>query len=287
LLTAYNNAGRPAAQFRNEKTGVIASLIISENLSGNPTSESCGNDIINGIRKEEGQLLSNESEGKMSDGHGGTYATYSHLTLLADNRHNHDIFAFAGNKKTCAEIHASTVTGKPDEEKRLADALALFHPDLTFVPSCTNYIAEANAFYKQSPMMAGPFYDACLKTIPSNTKDSALITTRRIATDRVVIALGSSGKFDQSRTYAERAIKLDPDYPINYYNLACADAEQGKAKEAQRHLQQAFDRKANVIAGEKMPDPTQDDSILKLKKDKEFWGFVESINNAGPAPTSR
>lgn len=277
-LTAYNNAGRPAAQFRNGKAGVIASFIISENVSGKPTSEGCRDDVINGIHKDQGQILSNETEGQMSDGHGGTYPTASHLTLLADHRHNHDVFAFAANKKTCAEIHLSTVDGKPDEEKRLADALALFHPDLTFVPSCTNYIAEANAFYKQSPMMAGPFYDACLHTIPSDTKDSALIATRRIATDRIVIALGSSGKLDQSRAYAQRAIKLDPDYPINYYNLACADAEEGKIKEAQLHLQQAFDRRANVIPGETFPDPTKDDSLLKLRSNKEFWAFVQNLH---------
>jgi hypothetical protein len=65
-------------------------------------------------------------------------------------------------------------------------------------------------------------------------------------------------------------IAADPDYPINYYNLACADAEQGHASDAKAHLQQAFDRRANVLKGESMPDPSKDDSILKLKKDKTF-----------------
>ena len=26
-----------------------------------------------------------------------------------------------------------------------------------------------------------------------------------------------------------------------------------------------------------MPDPTQDDSIQKLKKNKEFWTFVQTL----------
>jgi len=43
------------------------------------------------------------------------------------------------------------------------------------------------------------------------------------------------------------------------------------------HLQQAFDRRANVLKGESMPDPTKDDSILKLKKDKAFWAFVLTL----------
>jgi hypothetical protein len=42
-------------------------------------------------------------------------------------------------------------------------------------------------------------------------------------------------------------------------------------------LQQAFDRRANVLKGELMPDPTKDDSIVKLKKDKTFWAFVLAL----------
>jgi hypothetical protein len=32
-----------------------------------------------------------------------------------------------------------------------------------------------------------------------------------------------------------------------------------------------------LITGEKFPDPTTDDSILRLKKNKEFWAFIESL----------
>jgi hypothetical protein len=42
-------------------------------------------------------------------------------------------------------------------------------------------------------------------------------------------------------------------------------------------LQQAFDRRANVLKGERMPDPAKGDSIVKLQKDKEFWTFVLAL----------
>jgi tetratricopeptide (TPR) repeat protein len=277
LLTAYNKAGRPAAEFQNSTTKVIISFMISENLSGNPTAEGCRKDIVDGILKDNGPLISNQTDGETSDGHGGKFATHSHVTLLKEADHNHDVFAFAGDKKTCAEAHVSIVSGTPDEDKLLSDALTLFKPDLSYHPACADYLAEASTFFKQSPLMGAPFYDSCLNTIPPKTTDSNLHATRRTATDQIVIALGSSGRLEQSRRYAEHAIKLDPDYPLNYYNLACADAEQGNAKDARIHLQQAFDRKANVISGEKLPDPTQDDSILKLKKNKEFWAFVQTL----------
>ena len=91
------------------------------------------------------------------------------------------------------------------------------------------------------------------------------------------MSLGMSGDIKDSRAVAGKAIATDPDYPLNYYNLACADAEQGDATSAKLHLQQAFDRRANVLKGESMPDPTKDDSILKLKKNEAFWAFVLTL----------
>ena len=89
--------------------------------------------------------------------------------------------------------------------------------------------------------------------------------------------LGINGAAWKSRDAAKAAIKNDPEYPINYFNLARADAEEGKAADAKLHLQQAFDRKANVISGEKMPDPTTDALILKLKSNSDFWTFVQTL----------
>jgi tetratricopeptide (TPR) repeat protein len=277
LLTAYHNGAQPVAEFKNQKTDVIASFIIVENRSGKPTSDGCRNDAMGGILKDLGAIISNQVDDERDDGHGGKFATSSHLTQLKGGGHNHDIFAFSGNATTCTEIHVSTVSGKPDEDKRLSAALAEFHPDLSYRPNSSDYFALASAFYNESPMLAAPFYDASLKSMPGNAQDPDFITPRRMATDRIVIALGMSGNLKDSREFAERAIKSDPGYPLNYYNLACADAEQGNAKDAKLHLQQAFDRKTNVIPGEHLPEPTKDDAILKLKKDKDFWTFVQTL----------
>jgi tetratricopeptide (TPR) repeat protein len=91
------------------------------------------------------------------------------------------------------------------------------------------------------------------------------------------MAYGMSGDIAKSRALFEAAIVEDPDYPLYYYNLACADAEEKKLSDAQAHLQQAFARKANVIPGETMPDPTKDDSFLPDRDNKEFWKFVEGL----------
>ena len=120
---------------------------------------------------------------------------------------------------------------------------------------------------------AAAYYQRALDTAPADTP----INYKRFIVDQLTMSYGMSGQIKKSRAVNEAAIQTDPDYPLYYYNLACADAEQGKAADAKTHLQQAFDRRANTLKGETLPDPTKDDSILKLKKDKAFWTFVESL----------
>jgi len=121
---------------------------------------------------------------------------------------------------------------------------------------------------------AAPVYESALALV--STSDDAT-KWRRVVTDQASMSYGMAGNLNRSREINEAAIKQDPTYPLYYYNLACADAESGDASAARRHLQQAFDRRANTLKGETLPDPATDDSILKLKGDKDFWSFVQSL----------
>ena len=166
------------------------------------------------------------------------------------------------------------MTQGPDGEVKLQLALAEFHPKLGYVTSADDLLAMAFYLFPTSPAEAAPHFGESLPKLASGPQQ---LTQRRIITDQLVIALGMSGNLDAARHFAERAIKTDPDYPINYYDLACADAESGNVAAARTHLEQAFARKANVIPGESMPNPATDDSILKLKADPAFWAFVQTL----------
>jgi len=124
---------------------------------------------------------------------------------------------------------------------------------------------------------AAPVYESALALV--STVDDAT-KWRRVATDQASMSYGMAGDLDRSRALNEAAIKQDPTYPLYYYNLACADAESGDATEARRHLQQAFERRANTLKGEALPNPSTDDSFLKLKGDKDFWSFVQSLGRS-------
>ena len=277
LLTVYDKGTRPVAQFTNPGTRLSVSFIVFENLSTKPMAQGCREDAINPIVANDGKLISKREDSDVKSSAGDTLATTSYLLdmSLSGGPHQRNLFGFAGNAKTCAEIHISSVANTPAEEDAMKAVLADFKPDLSYRANAGDYFRLASILFKNSPALAAPYYKSSLDAMPDGPQ---YITPRRIATDQLVMSLGMSGDLKDSRVVAEKAIAADPDYPLNYYNLACADAEQGNASDAKTHLQQAFDRRANVLKGESMPDPTKDDSILKLKKDKAFWAFVLALH---------
>lgn len=276
LLTAYDNDRRPVAQFSDSGSHINVSFILFENLSGKPDMEGCRTDAIEPIVQNAGSSISKRVYGESKTNQGQSLATASYFvdTSVAGVPHQRNLFGFAGNAKTCAEIHISSFGDDPAVEEAMKSALANFFADLDYQPTALDYLRVASVLFKNAPALAAPYYKSSLNAMPADAQN---LTLRRVATDQLVMALGMSGDIKSSRAVAENAIATDPDYPINYYNLACDDAESGNASDAKLHLQQAFDRRANVLNGEQMPDPTKDDSILKLKKNKDFWAFVVGL----------
>ena len=128
---------------------------------------------------------------------------------------------------------------------------------------------------------AGPVYEIALSRLsPEAVAGGAFRnekTARRVLTDQAGMSYGLSGNLDRAKQIYEQAINADPDYPNYYYNLACADAEAGKLADARQHLEEAFARKQNVIEGERLPDPSTDDSFTRYRNNKEFWSFVTDL----------
>jgi hypothetical protein len=263
--------------------GLKAQFIVFKNDTGQATAQSCRFATMallsHRIEALAGLGMPEPIDGEMKDSFGNTVATARYTAnssaLLGPVHRNENIFAFAGNATFCGEMHLwGESDGSAQADANMKAALADFHPDLNYQPVASDYFTLASFLFKKSPKLAAKYYKSSLDAMPL---DVSYKNPRRIATDQLEMSLSMSGDLKNSRAIAQQAIANDPDYPINYYNLACADAEQRDAANAKIHLQQAFDRRANTIKGEVMPDPTKDDSILKLKKDKTFWAFVETL----------
>jgi predicted Zn-dependent protease len=99
----------------------------------------------------------------------------------------------------------------------------------------------------------------------------------RILTDQLVMSYGISGQLRKTHTLLDQAIREDPDYPLNYYNLACALAEEGDKVQMLKNLDLAFERRANVLKGEEMPDPRTDSSFQEYVRDADFVSLVKKL----------
>ena len=99
----------------------------------------------------------------------------------------------------------------------------------------------------------------------------------RILVDQLVMSYGMSGDLNKARTLLESAIRQDPEYPLNYYNLACAFAEEGDKGGMLANLSFAFQHKDQIIKGEQMPDPRTDPSFEKYQQDPDFVALMKRL----------
>jgi tetratricopeptide (TPR) repeat protein len=149
--------------------------------------------------------------------------------------------------------------------------------DPNYSPQFSDVTLYAEILYRNHKYeAAAPIFEQALTKLKGDMNKDELMW-QRVTTDQAGMAYGLAGNIPKARAIFEAAVAKDPEYPMYYYNLACADAEEKKLADARNHLQQAFAHKANVIRGETMPDPAKDDSFLPYRDNKEFWTFVESL----------
>jgi predicted Zn-dependent protease len=110
-------------------------------------------------------------------------------------------------------------------------------------------------------------------------KDNKQLSTdqRRITIDQLSMAYGLSGQIAKAHGLLDWAIQQDPEYPLNYYNLACVFAEEGNKGQVLRNLALAFQHKDRVLKGEQMPDPRSDSSFQKYARDEDFLKLMKGL----------
>jgi tetratricopeptide (TPR) repeat protein len=203
--------------------------------------------------------------------------------LLAPKDARMSLRAFVASGDLCGDLLFNTADVQPGDEAAYRLTMETAKQTLltlTFEPSYKPTFKDAFAYagvenMKHQYAGAAAAYHAALAMV--NQSDDPL-KFRRVVTDELSMALGISGDLKGSREVNEAAIAKDPEYPLYYYNLSCADAEAGDPKGALAHLQLAFDRRSHTLKGETFPDPTEDDSLQKLQKDDAFWSFAQQVS---------
>lgn len=100
----------------------------------------------------------------------------------------------------------------------------------------------------------------------------------RVLVDNLGMSYGISGDLKKAKETFEYGLSKDPDYPMFHYNMACTFAEMNDENNAIVYLKTAFKNKENMIAGEVMPDPSNDSSFTRFMNDEKFLTALKEIN---------
>ena len=140
------------------------------------------------------------------------------------------------------------------------------------------YMREGSAFYLQHDFKrAIPPYQKALdleKRQPTLDK-----TLWRVLVDNLGMAYGISGDLKKAKETFTYGLEKDPKYPMFHYNMACTYAEMGDMDKTISYLSQAFEYKANVIKGEKMPDPWKDSSFQRFINNDKFVKALKELDS--------
>ena len=194
-----------------------------------------------------------------------------------DGKTLYTVRGFVANGDVCGDLEIYSYTPLSLQDSNVRKIFSSFQLNEKYAPQFKDLFLYAQILYQHHMYApAAPVYEKALAKL--NDDSGSTKTMKRVITDQAGMSYGMSGNVAKARAIFERAVAADPDYPLYYYNLACADAEEKNLAGAKKHLQEAFDRKANAIPGEGMPDPTQDDSFLPYRNNKEFWTFVQGLS---------
>lgn len=99
----------------------------------------------------------------------------------------------------------------------------------------------------------------------------------RVLIDNLGMAYGITGDLKKAKETFEYGLSKDPKYPMFHYNMACTYAEMDDVDKAIEYLRNAFEYRANMIKGERFPDPARDSSFSKFMKNEKFRSALKEI----------
>lgn len=244
------------------------------------TSAKCRDGVIGPERKEFPAYKELASYETARPG-GASVQTVSYSVVGADHKTHYHLRSFVASGDICGDIDIYSLEPISAEDAAVHAIQASYRLDAAYTPKFADVFLYAQILFDaQRYKDAAPLFEQAIAMIPADGAPfpSAKLA-RRVATDQAGMSYGISGQYPKARAIFEAGLVADPDYPMYYYNLACADAGENKLPEAQAHLKQAFAHKTDVNPGESMPDPTKDDSFLPYKSNKVFWTALEQIKN--------
>ena len=242
------------------------------------TSDKCRDGILGPEKKSNPTLkIVSSTEVKRDDGVPLALVTYTVQPTGGGIAYR--VRGFLAVDDVCGDLELYSTKPLGADDAQVQQIFSTYHLDAAYAPGFADIVFYAQVLYlAKTYKAAGPFFEKALLLVPPDGKPfGSAIIARRMLTDQAGMSHGVAGEIAKAREIFERGVSEDPEYPLYYYNLACADAEEKKLGDARRHLEQAFVHKANINPGETMPDPTKDGSFTPYRANKDFWSFLERL----------
>lgn len=101
-----------------------------------------------------------------------------------------------------------------------------------------------------------------------------------VVVDNLAIAYGITGDIKKSMAVLNYGIEKEPTYPMFYYNMACGYGEINDEDNAINYLRLAYKYKANMIKGERFPNPETDSSFEKFLDSEKFMTAIAEMKSS-------
>ena len=165
-------------------------------------------------------------------------ALVNYATQGSDGKKWYSVRGFVGSGDTGGDLEFYSQDSIGAEDAALKPIFESYRLDSSYIPQFKDTFFYAQILYQhQMYAAAGPLFEQALAQLGD---DKTQQTMRRVTIDQAGMSYGISGNLPKARALFEAAMAKDPDYPLYYYNLACADAEEKNLANARIHLQQAF-----------------------------------------------
>jgi len=251
----------------NQKSGINISIYLEPAQKENSSIIDCRNFYWNRaqtfpVAKEEVQMKEKDNMAIIE------YITPEHEGVKINHK---NINAYMVKDNVWIDIHISKVNFKEKELKNLyslLDSVKFFKKDMNL--SFALFIAATQEYHEKNYPEAIKYY---INLIQNELKNDRLTIPKhylRMAIDNAGMALGMSGNLEQAKKMFELGLTIDPEYPLFYYNLACAHAEMDDLDNTIINLDLCLKYKENLVAGEQLPDPGSDDSFQRYSENERF-----------------
>lgn len=188
-----------------------------------------------------------------------------------------NIFGCLVKEDVYADIHLSKAAFQEADEPRLKAILSSARfQDISDAQSANSRPASSAALFAEGSRhfllnefdkAIGPYQKALDRERTTPTLDAS---NWRVLVDNLAMSYGITGNLTAAGEVLNYGLSKDPEYPMFYFILGDVAAERGDFDNTMRYLRRALKFRANLIPGEKLPDPMTDDSFKAFRKNDEF-----------------